>query len=350
MITASLGSNSISLGSEDFIFISSVFSINFLSFEFSAPRIVFIMSSSSPERQALCNSLTGPFHDINSDNIIVGISIFTVIITPRVVRLIVLGVCFPRQRQKPKPPVLCQYPQQYELGAIEEGNDLLPSHSVSQSSSSAQLPGEVTTAAVTAALSTPSQIEDVSNTAWTDDAKPLPSTRTRKNYIILTVSTILVIVEFMARCAISVGFCRCLCCTLSERSIGITVNSHKIVVPAIGLRFCRALPYALGYPLGQDWANSDIVHCWSLLMKNLWYGQAKPQPQQNSDERWRPFNWLTSFFGALIGVYMPLIVLIPLFVFIMLILCVLFIVVLQFCWLRLRGRQQRSELPVGPFP
>ena len=145
----------------------------------------------------------------------------------------------------------------------------MPSHSVSQSLPLAQLPAGVTTAIVTAALSTLSQIEDAGNPVGTDDAKPLPSTRNRMNYIILAVCTILVIVDLMARCVVALGFLRYLCCTLLGRSNGITVNSHNIVVPVIGLRACNALAFSSAYPLGYTWVNSDVVCWWWLLTKNL---------------------------------------------------------------------------------
>ena len=291
------------------------------------------MSFSSPEqRQALCNSLAGPFRNIRSANGIdtpMIISILSVIITPAVIRSLVLGVaCCVVPRQKPINSVLCQRCQQYELLPVEDSNDPLPSYSETQSSSSAstQAPGGIASAAVTAASSSkPSQIKDAGNPEGTDDAKPPPSTRTCKNYIILTICTILAIVDLMALLVIGFGFQMYLYCTPLENSDGTTIDSHQNMVMAIMLWITYAFIVA--------WVSSDIV-CWWLMVKDLWYGQAQPGPRQNGDEHGRTLIGLMIYFGAFI---------VPL-MFIVLILFALFIAPLRQCWLRLRGRRQRSEL------
>ena len=232
------------------------------------------------------------------------------------------------QRQKPITHVLCQRCQQYELLAVEDSNDPLPSYSESQpsSSASAQVPGGMASAAVTAAASKPSQIKDAGNPEGKDDAKPPPSTRNRKNYIILTVCTILVIVDLMALLVIGFGFQMYLYCTPLENSNGTPIDSHQNMVRAIILW----IPYAFGVA----WVSSDIV-CWWLMAKDLWYGQAQPGPRQNGDEHGRTLIGLMIYFGAFV---VPLL-------FIMLILYALFIAPLRQCWLRLLGRRRRSELP-----
>lgn len=274
------------------------------------------MSFSSPEqRQTLCDSLAGPFRKMSSSSDFDApmiISFLTVLLMPALIRYLVLGVVFVRG-QKPEADVGRQGPAQYELAAIEDGNDPPPPHLESQSSTTSQIPEGIATAGAAASAATmPSQAVDAGDPEGADDTKPLPSTPRRKDYLILAACTLFAIVDVMALFVIGFGFQFYLYCdTLEENGIIITSQRNA----------GRAFVLWIAFALLVAWVSSDIM-CLRLMVKDLWDGQAR---RHNADEQeWTHIGLMILLGAAAVPISIALL------------LVLLFAIAFIQCWLYLR--------------
>jgi len=226
-------------------------------------------------------------------------------------------------KEKPKSPALFKHSQEYKDLPVEDSNDPLPSYSKSQyvSSPSAQVPGSIGTAVPS--LSPMPPIEDEDNPA--DNANPLLPTRTRKNYIIFAVCTMLVIANPIALIVTPFAFQYLVYCAPSE----ITGMDRKMVVL---FWFCYVFGVVCMIP---------AILSWWLMVKLLYYGQARPGPRRDIE----PLVW--NVIGPLLGI-----VLRNLLMSISVGVCMVIVrwygpSWFRLCrrWFRLRWRKRRSELP-----
>jgi len=291
-------------------------------------KVTFIMSFLSPEQQpALCDFLASPYDERNTETAFI-ISFSIALVAPAITIFLVAVIVNMKLKERPKPAAQFKCSQEYKVLPVEDSNDRLSSYSKSQyaSSPSAQVAGSIGTAAVTAPSLPPMPpIEDEGNPARPDNVNPLLPTRTRKNYIIFAVCSILVIANLIALIVTAFVFQYHMYCDPS----GITESDRKI---EIMFWFCYAFCLAV---------TILSVLSWWLMAKLLYYGQAQPGPQQYIQH----LVWLT--IGPILGLFLRT----PL-MFIVGVGCIALVMWfgprwLHLCrrWLRLRGRRRRSELP-----